>query len=596
MLQKPISFPTNVNDSPPSFDLKGWLDGVGLAQYASALEAQDITLETLCKLTPDDLKECGVQSIGHRKTIMSAIEDLKAQWPSGMPEAAPSAPAAPAASKIPTALQHIPAPAFLAEPTPPPAVPRESVPIPDGAALSKGGAGVPTAVPKQEGSQAGRLTPRARPSSEAAPVVAHAPIAPHEPKQEKPPLIKRFLAAYRKANGSSLLLSIGIHAVILLIGTYLVVSQIVEDRKISFGGGEPGSKSEVQHKVKRKTTTAPAPNKRITTTSSVAKVALPEMPNVQMNMGPTIAGAMSSGGFGSVGAISSSGSGGGGGGKGGFSKITFFGLRGGNQGTLLKGIFYDLKQTQDGKPSGIETKKTDDKGADWVAFQENAFRVVRDFVSHGWDTAILAKYFRSDTPLYTSRVYVPIDNSTEAPKAFGVEDKVKPNLWIVHYKGRFRARKDGEFRFVGCGDNILVVRLNKQNIFDGSGSTGGCIDPKLKVSPPESLGPVCAGVWNAKEKNAWNLTPGKWFRTNLGSLYDIEVIIGDTGGLFSAFLLFEERGAKYGNRKNGFGVAYPLFQLDNSPMPKNKTPKHLEDLNPDVVVIPGIFEGTASGL
>ena len=403
----------------------------------------------------------------------------------------------------------------------------------------------------------------------------------HPEKAEKPTLLQRFLIAYRKASGGSLLLSIGIHAAILLVGTYLVVSQIVEDRKISFGGGDPGPKSEIQHKVKRKTTTAPAPNKRITTTSSVAKVALPEMPNVQMNMGPTIASSMGAGGFGSVGGLNGGG-GGGGGGKGGFSKITFFGLRGGNQGNLLKGIFYDLKQSPDRKPTAIDDSNP---GA-----RMNYWKEVQDFVlKKNWDPKYLeGKYYHSDTPLYTPRVYVPVDKSEEAPKAFGVDDVVKGDRWLVHYKGRFRARRDGEFRFVGCGDNVLVVRLNKQNMFDGSFGVAGPIVATAKSSPPEKLGNACA--------SGWQLTAGKWFRVNQGSLYEIEVVIGDCGGFFSAFLFFEERGVKYGRRKDGSGLAYPLFQIDTSTMPPIKSPKALQIYNPDVVIIPGIFEGTASGL
>ena len=85
---------------------------------------------------------------------------------------------------------------------------------------------------------------------------------------EKVPLLDRIRNAYVTASGSSLLLSIGVHAIIILVGTYLVVSQVVEDRKISFGGGDRAQKAEVTHKVKMKQrpATAPALNKRITTT------------------------------------------------------------------------------------------------------------------------------------------------------------------------------------------------------------------------------------------------------------------------------------------------------------------------------------------
>ena len=151
---------------------------------------------------------------------------------------------------------------------------------------------------------------------------------PPAPQGQKPGLLKRFLRAYRKASGGSLLLSIVVHAIIIGIGAVLVVSQVVEERKISFGGGDPGPKGDIQHKVqmKRKTTSAPAPAKRITTTSSMARVALPDMPDIPMNMGPSIAGAMGAGGFGASGGLGGGGKGGGGGPGSGFSNIKFFGL------------------------------------------------------------------------------------------------------------------------------------------------------------------------------------------------------------------------------------------------------------------------------
>ena len=527
-----------MNDSPPSFDLKRWLDGLSLGQYASALEAQDITLETLCKLTSDDLKECGVQSIGHRKTLMSGIEDLKAQRPSGSPE---SVPAAPAASNIPEALRNIPAPAFLAEPASPPDAPRESVPGLAGSALSNGGACAPPAAPEQVGSLAGRLTPRARPSSEAAPLVAHAPIAPHEPKQEKPTLFKRFLASYRKANGSSLLLSVGIHAVILLIGTYLVVSRIVEDRKISFGGGEPGSKSEVQHKVKRKATTAPAPNKRITTTSSIAKVALPEMPSVQMNMGPTIANAMGSGGFGSVGAISS-GSGGGGGGKGGFSKITFFGLNTGGKGGGFVGTFYDLKQTPSGAP-------TDMTPAEWS-------KVVAGFTAT-WNPQHLSKYFKGPQQLALTQLYIPNMQAAEGPKAFSLEKEVQPKMWLVHYKGEVIAPKTGSFRFVGHGDDALIVRFNGHVVLDWGQKDAGALS-KWKSKND-------AYVYPRGYKSG--LMPGDWVNVTQGTAYPMEILIGERpGGALHFYLLVEEQGVNY--RQSKGEMLLPLFRVAEGPLPK----------------------------
>ena len=50
-----------------------WLEQLGLGEYASAFAGNDIDSKLLMQLTSDDLKELGVASLGHRKTMLNAI-------------------------------------------------------------------------------------------------------------------------------------------------------------------------------------------------------------------------------------------------------------------------------------------------------------------------------------------------------------------------------------------------------------------------------------------------------------------------------------------------------------------------------------------
>ena len=368
----------------------------------------------------------------------------------------------------------------------------------------------------------------------------------------KPTLHRRFLTAYRKASGGSLLLSIGIHAVILLIGTYLVVSQITEERKISFGGGEAGSKSEVQHKVKRKMTTAPAPNKRITTTSSIAKVALPEMPNIQMNMGPSIAGAMGSGGLRAVSGLGGGG-GGGGAGKGAFSKITFFGLQSAVKGAgELIGTFYDLKQTKNSQATDMTVEK-------WIAF-------VQTWAKGPWDENELKKYYAAPNKLHAPFIFIPVISANEGPKAFNVEDKVKPRLWVAHYKARVVSPVSGKFRFAGYGDDILIVRFGGKVVLNQHDPTT-LAKPAVKYNYEglESRGPVA----------------GEWFSVNAGTSYSMEVLIGENpGGLLHAYLLIEKSNGQYEMDPNGLPIL-PIFRVANvipPQMSKNELQNQLKSM------------------
>jgi hypothetical protein len=57
-------------------DIGDWLRGLGLNQYEAAFRENSIDLEVLGKLTSDDLKELGIASVGHRRRMLAAIEEL----------------------------------------------------------------------------------------------------------------------------------------------------------------------------------------------------------------------------------------------------------------------------------------------------------------------------------------------------------------------------------------------------------------------------------------------------------------------------------------------------------------------------------------
>jgi class 3 adenylate cyclase/predicted ATPase len=57
-------------------NVSAWLEKLGLGQYASDFADNDIDIHLLAQLTDADLKELGISSLGHRKTIFSAIETL----------------------------------------------------------------------------------------------------------------------------------------------------------------------------------------------------------------------------------------------------------------------------------------------------------------------------------------------------------------------------------------------------------------------------------------------------------------------------------------------------------------------------------------
>ena len=66
-------------------DVAEWLRGLGLEQYATAFRENEIGERVLPSLTADDLKELGVNLIGHRRLLLDAIAALREAGPKQTP-------------------------------------------------------------------------------------------------------------------------------------------------------------------------------------------------------------------------------------------------------------------------------------------------------------------------------------------------------------------------------------------------------------------------------------------------------------------------------------------------------------------------------
>jgi hypothetical protein len=60
-------------------DVRTWLVSIGLAQYAGALEINEIDMDLLMQIDDQILKDIGIAAAGHRIRLRNAIAEL-AQW------------------------------------------------------------------------------------------------------------------------------------------------------------------------------------------------------------------------------------------------------------------------------------------------------------------------------------------------------------------------------------------------------------------------------------------------------------------------------------------------------------------------------------
>ncbi|WP_265594580.1 hypothetical protein [Haloferula sp. BvORR071] len=236
----------------------------------------------------------------------------------------------------------------------------------------------------------------------------------------------------------------------------------------------------------------------------------------------------------------------------------------------LSGTFYNLKRRNDG------------------AFLNTSFydyhRIVHEFVSGDWHANGLEKFFQAPRKLYLTHLYMPAARAHSAPAAFGQTPDDSP-AWMVVYRGTVTAPKTGKFRFVGAGDDTLVVRFGGKVVFDyGYFRATNPDAPELRrpvlpvpgrklakpfseqepetppPSPPEKKYRYATTIdWN---RYLGGMAIGAEFEAVEGKTYPVEIVISEgQGSLFAAALLIEEAGASPVLTRDGAPIL-PLFRTE----------------------------------
>lgn len=363
-------------------------------------------------------------------------------------------------------------------------------------------------------------------------------------------------------NNKFLFYSILAHLIFFFIATAFVVQTITAKRKLTFQGGPPSpnpSRRAIEHKVqmaqKQKTMSAPAQAKRITSTNSLAKVALPAMPAMPTSNAVTPSKMAGMGGTGvglgpAIGVMGGSGSGGSGG------SVPFFGLKTQAGGGSLEGSLYDLKQDRGRKPTDMTPAK----------YQE----IVDGFVKNGWSEGRLSRFYKFPHKLYTTQIFIPDIDANEGPKAFGAEREVQPKMWFALYQGTVIPSESGTYYFVGNGDDELLVRFNGKTVLDACWAHGGNSPLAKKEGTYQYGWPITTP--------ASAFIKGEAIHVDAGRSYKMEVLIGEQpGGKAHYCLLIEKQGETYQKDSKGNPIL-PIFRLADTKLPdKGNFPPHAPD-------------------
>ncbi len=399
------------------------------------------------------------------------------------------------------------------------------------------------------------------------------------PSHEVPtPLKRRF---WEKFGGASFTISVIFHLILLAIGLIIVFEAIPKsDGEVKFmppsGGGHSSASSltNQKHRVQMM-----QPNlSRVSAMGATSNFILPEPDEFSQisSMASLTSGSMA-GGLGSNG--SGNGSAGGPSIGSGMAPVLSdgngsknpFGMAGNRSGALI-GTFYDLKQTNNRKP----TNMTD----------EEMRNELPEIVKRGFKDSVFRKYYKAPRELYQTKLFIPSISADGAPAAFECQKDVQPRRWLVTYRGGVIAPKSGKFRFVGLCDDVMVIRFDNRPVFDYGytiAGTGTAINGRtdevngnkknvelanqIRRDTPMRVPISFYRYERTPMHNSYvgGMAVGAEFSVEAGKSYPIDILIGEIpGGSFSVALMIEEVGATYQKDPAGFPIL-PLFRLDQSP-------------------------------
>ncbi len=262
----------------------------------------------------------------------------------------------------------------------------------------------------------------------------------------------------------TLLISILLHILLAILAAFFIVQRIETKRKQSFtevavkasGSAAAMAEHQVEMTRKKNAMTTPDITQRITTTG-LSPITMPEisLPSDSSASSSSKMGAAQVAGLGTgMGAGTGTGS------SMESSAIQIdtqaiaasaFGMTNGD-GLGLLGHFYDLKQTRDKKPTGIEQNHL------------RYYQLIKQFEDADWPNGFFNDFYTAKQALYLPQLFVPIMPTENAPKAFGVDKEVKFGYWLALYKGQFVVPKTGTYRFMAFGDAVIHARVNHKTV------------------------------------------------------------------------------------------------------------------------------------
>jgi hypothetical protein len=213
-----------------------------------------------------------------------------------------------------------------------------------------------------------------------------------------------------------------------------------------------------------------------------------------------------------------------------------FGSKTGDQETLV-GTLFDFTRNQAGETTTMAPFQT----------------IVSDFVGKHWQPGD-HPCFISPTKIYTNHIFVPVTPDDVAGDAFGSPQSSNA-FWLVHYQAEIASNISGRFRFVGFGDNVLIVAIDGDVVLDASDlqylhKKFSTLVGQMDITGPGKDAPT-------------PIYSGLWFDLETAENHRIDIVLGDEGGVTTSGLFIQKQEIQGGSlafAPNG-APEIPLFVL-----------------------------------
>jgi hypothetical protein len=178
-------------------------------------------------------------------------------------------------------------------------------------------------------------------------------------------------------------------------------------------------------------------------------------------------------------------------------------------------------------------------------------KVGEKFLFSGEGAVRKFKGLRSNKAL--SQIYFPVATKEMIAEQLGFSRNDVEEGWFAVLTAKVRVPASGDYRFVGLGDGLLVVRANGKAVLDARSTFYAPEKHRLDISYLSDG----AGVKNR------SLRAGGWIPLKKGAMVSLEVMIGTDEPNGAFYLMLDKKGSGYPTPTEQ-GGAYPLFVIDQA--------------------------------